>query len=96
MELNGGRGSAGQGRSGGLGRVAGDMRGPSAWGANDGAWSTELRPSLSMELWRAARRLERGQRRARERGEREKERTWGGREEGARGFYRAIGVMRGR
>jgi hypothetical protein len=37
MEIDGGRGSVGQGRSRGLDRVAGDGRGPSGRGTIDGA-----------------------------------------------------------
>jgi hypothetical protein len=69
MELDGGRGSAGQGRSRGLGREGEDRRGLSGRGGDDGAWSTELQ--------RAARWLGCGRRRARERGEHERERELG-------------------
>jgi hypothetical protein len=72
MELDGGRGTTGKGRSRGLGREGKDMRGPSSRGADDGARSTELR--------RAARWLGRGRWRARERGEHERERESSGRE----------------
>jgi hypothetical protein len=57
----------GKGAAWGLGREGEDGRGPSGRGADDGAWS--------MELQRAARRLERDRQRARERGELERERS---------------------
>jgi hypothetical protein len=71
----------GRGAAWGLGRKGEDGRRPSGWGADDGARLTELR--------RAARRLGRGRRRARERGEHERESS--GRERGGSSgkFYKA-------
>ena len=82
-----GRGSAGQGKSRGLGRVAEDRRGRSGRSEDDGARSDGPARWLGSDRWRSS-----DERRF---GATTMERAWVGREEGAQAFIERERESRG-